>query len=49
LSPIAAEQLGHYPFVGGRTGPASCHPLIMLLQHGVGFRDVEVISRGAVF
>jgi len=35
--------------VGERTGPASGHPLIMLLQHGVGFRGVEVISRGAMF
>jgi hypothetical protein len=49
LSPAAAEQLGHYLFVGERTGPASCHPLIMLLQHGVGFRGVEVVGRGAAF
>jgi len=35
LSPAATEQLGHYLFVGERTGPASGHPLIMLLQHGV--------------
>jgi hypothetical protein len=43
-SPAATEQLGHYLFVGERTGPASGHPLNMLLQHGVGFRGVEVIS-----
>jgi hypothetical protein len=28
--------------------PASCQPLIVLLQHGVGFRGVEVIGRGEV-
>jgi hypothetical protein len=49
FSPAAGEQLGHCLFVGERTGPASCHPLIMLLQHDVGLRGVEVISRGAVF
>ena len=49
ISPTAAKQLGHYLFVGERTGPASGHLLIMLLQHGVGFRGVEDISRGAVF
>jgi hypothetical protein len=49
FSPAAAEHLGHNLLVGERTGPACCHPLIMLLQYGVGFGSVEVISRGAVF
>ena len=49
FSLAATEQLRHYLFVRERTGPTSCHPLIMLLQHGVGFRGVEVISRGTLF
>ena len=31
FSLAATEQLGHYLFVGDCTGPAGCHPLIMLL------------------
>jgi hypothetical protein len=49
FSPAAAKQLGHNLLVGERTGPTGCHPLIMLLEHGVGFGGVEVISRGTVF
>jgi hypothetical protein len=46
----ATEQLGHYLFVGEPTGSAGCQLLIMLLpQHRVGLRRVEVISRSAVF
>jgi hypothetical protein len=35
--------------VGERTGPPGGHLLVVLLQHDIGFRGVQVVSRGAAF
>src|ERR1700683_2993471 len=45
----AAEQLGHELLVRHRTGTAGSYPLVVPLQHGIGFGRIQILRRRTTF